>query len=111
MQAFWRRGEATVAEVREQLTASGGDLAYTTVATLVRILYEKGFLKQTHSERPFRYAPTRSFEEVSGKLLRELVNRVFRGSREQLLLRLFDQSHLSPKERELLEQVLREKKP
>ncbi|MEZ6053806.1 MAG: BlaI/MecI/CopY family transcriptional regulator [Planctomycetaceae bacterium] len=33
---------------------NGRDLAYTTVATLVRILEEKGFLELTHDERPFR---------------------------------------------------------
>src|SRR6516225_5444748 len=55
--------------------ASGRDLAYTTVATLVRILVEKGFLRQTNDERPFRFEPLRSFEEVSGNLLTDLVRR------------------------------------
>jgi predicted transcriptional regulator len=44
---------------------------------------------------------------VSGKLLSDLVDRVFQGSREQLLLRLVEQKKLSAKERAALEQVLK----
>jgi predicted transcriptional regulator len=111
MHVFWERGESTVADVRDQLSAAGRDLAYTTVATLVRILMEKGFLEQTHDERPFRYCPRRSFEDVSGRLLSDLVKRVFGGSREALLIRLVEQRKLTPKERALLEDVLKERKP
>ena len=108
MHAFWGRDEATVAEVRDALAASGRDRAYTTVATLVRILLEKGFLTQTNEERPFVYRAKRTYEEVSGRLLGEVLDRVFRGSREQLLVRLVEQGELTAKERAILEQVLRE---
>ena len=107
MHVFWKRGESTVAEVRDELAASGLDLAYTTVATLVRILGDKRFLEQTYNERPFRYRPARSFEEVSRRLLGEVVERVFRGSREQLLVRLMEERRLTAKERALLEDILR----
>jgi predicted transcriptional regulator len=40
----------------------------------------------------------------------DLVDRVFRGSREQLLLRLLEERKLSEKERSALEAILREKK-
>lgn len=108
MHVFWKKGEATVSDVRDLLAAEGRDLAYTTVATLVRILTEKSFLQQTTDDRPFRFAPVRSFEEVSGNLLGDLVKRVFGGSREKLLVRLMDEEQLSPKEREALEQILKE---
>ncbi len=107
MHAFWNRGESTVAEVREALAASGLDRDYTTVATLVRILADKGFLIQTNQERPFSYRPAQSYEEVSKKLLSEVIDRVFRGSRELLLVRLMEQKALSAKERTLLEDLLR----
>ena len=110
MHVFWARGESTVAQVRDDLTASGRRLAYTTVATLTRILTEKSFLEQTTVEKPFQYRPVRSFEDVSCTLVGDLVERVFHGSREQLLLRLFDQRKLTSKERALLESILREKK-
>jgi predicted transcriptional regulator len=110
MHAFWRRGEATVLEIRDHLAEAGRDLAYTTVATLVRILFEKGFLVQTNQDRPFRFRPCRSFEDVSRSLLGDLIERVFRGSREQLLIRLFEGHRLSAKERTVLMQILSERK-
>ncbi len=110
MHVFWSQGEQTVAAARDELAAGGRDLAYTTVATLVRILVDKRFLKQTTAERPFKFQVLRSFEEVSGNLLTELVRRVFGGSREQLLVRLMDQRSLTPKERAALQSILSERK-
>jgi predicted transcriptional regulator len=108
MHVFWTTGEATAAEARDRLAAAGLDRAYTTVATLVRILHEKGFLEATNAERPFRYRPVRSYEEVSGRLLGDVLERVFRGSREQLLVRLVEQRKLTARERAVLEEVLKE---
>jgi predicted transcriptional regulator len=110
MHVFWNQGESTVADARDALAAAGVDRAYTTIATLVRILTEKGFLEQTNDERPFRYRPARSYEDVSRRLLDEILDRVFRGSREQLLVRLMEQKRLSAKERAILEGILREDK-
>jgi BlaI family transcriptional regulator, penicillinase repressor len=108
MHVFWSRGESTVADVRDVLAQSGLDRAYTTVATLVRILADKKFLVQTNQERPYSYRPARSYEDVSRKLLGELLDRVFRGSREQLLVRLIEQKALTAKERALIGEVLRQ---
>ena len=110
MHAFWNRGEkgATVAEVRDDLASSGLELAYTTVATLVRILTDKTFLIQMNDDRPFLYRPARSYEDVSRRLLGDVVDRVFRGSREMLLVRLIEQEGLSLNERERLRAILDE---
>jgi len=110
MHLFWNRGEQTAAAARDELARSGRNLAYTTVATLMRILVEKGFLEQTNSERPLRFRPIRSFEEVSGNLISDLIRRVFGGSREQLLVRLMEQRRLSARERAVLEKILEERK-
>ncbi|HUY34884.1 MAG TPA: BlaI/MecI/CopY family transcriptional regulator [Pirellulales bacterium] len=108
MQVFWKRGAMTAQEVRDELARSGVDRAYTTVATLVRILTEKGFLKQTTAERPFLFVAVRSFEDVSRRLLGDLIDRVFQGSRELLLVRLMEQTKLTPEERARLVEMLRE---
>ncbi len=108
MHVFWAHGAMTAAEARDRLAARGLDRSYTTVANLVRILHEKDFLDQTNDERPFRYQPARSYEDVSGRLLGDVLERVFRGSREQLLLRLVEQRRLTAKERALLQAILRE---
>lgn len=106
MHVFWERKSGTVAEVRDALAVRGRELAYTTVATLVRILTEKTFLTQITDERPFRYQAVQSYEDVSGRLLGDLVRRVFRGSHEQLLLRLMDQRELGEDERAAVEKIL-----
>ncbi len=120
MHAVWdfagRDGESTaepeagvtVADLRDELARRGRDLAHTTVATLLRILGDKGFVVQTNEDRPFRYRPARSYEEVSGSLLGDLVERVFGGSREQLLVRLVEDRKLTRQERSVLEEVLKE---
>lgn len=110
MHACWRLGESTAIDIRDELSREGRDLAYTTVATLIRILCDKGFLTQTNDERPFQYKPIRSFDEVSGNLVWDLVERLFGGKREQLLLRLLDEKKLTAKERAMLEDVLKEQK-
>lgn len=109
MHIFWDDGELSAVDVRERLAEQGKDLAYTTVATLVRILLEKEFLTQINDQRPFRYKPAKSFEDVSGRILGDLVQRVFQGSREQLLVRLLGQKKLTAKEREAVERLLRNK--
>lgn len=115
MHVFWERNqsdavaELTVSEVRDALQSAGRDLAYTTVATLVRILVEKDFLNQTNEERPFLYRAIRSFDEVSGSMLGDMIQKVFGGSREKMLVRLMDERKLTQKELKALEDILREK--
>src|SRR5688572_1626898 len=85
MHVFWKRGTLTASQVRDCLAKQGIDRAYVTVANLVRLLVEKGFLAQTNEERPFQYRPARAFNDVSRSLVGELLDRVFHGSREELL--------------------------
>jgi predicted transcriptional regulator len=108
MHVFWKHGQLSASQARDQLASQGIDRAYVTVANLVRILVEKGFLEQTNDERPFQYKPIRAFPDVSQSLVRDLVERVFHGSREELLVHLFGQKKLSAKERALLLQILKE---
>ncbi len=108
MHVFWKRGELTAQDARDHLADQGIDRAYVTVANLVRILVEKGFLEQTNEERPFQYRPVRAFKDVSRNLVRELVQRVFLGSREELLVQVLGQRKLTAKERAVLEQILKE---
>lgn len=106
MHVFWEEGPMTAMDLRDRLAARSRDLAYTTVATLVRILVEKQFLKQTGEVRPFVYEACRSFDDVSKRLVTDLVHRVFQGSREELLVRLLDGRKLTKKERDVLQQIL-----
>jgi BlaI family penicillinase repressor len=108
MHVFWKHGSLTAVQVREHLDTTGRVLTYPTVANLVRILHEKGFVKQLNAERPFVYAPARSHEQVSKRFLSDVLERVFAGSREQLLVRLLEQRKLTGRERAFLEAILEE---
>lgn len=108
MHAVWAGRDATAAEIRDALEDSGRTLAHTTVATLLRILEDKGYVARTTAQRPFRYAATRSYEEVSRNILRDVTQRVFRGSASQLLVALLEDRKLTSKERRALEDLLRE---
>ena len=108
MHAFWRGGELTATQVREQLAGVGRNLAYTTVATLVRILLDKGYLKQTNQQRPFTYRPARSFSDVSQRIVGDVVSRVFHGSRAALLLQLLEDDELTDAERTILQRLVEE---
>ena len=116
MHVFWPSGakqqadKFTAAEVRQRLADEGRDLAYTTVATLLRILLEKEFIRQLNDQRPFVYQACRTFKDVSSRLVNDLVDQVFSGSREALLLRLVENKKLTKKERQLLEDILQEKR-
>ena len=110
MHVFWEHGQQTATQVRENLAQQDRNLAYTTVATLVRILYEKGFLEQVNDQRPYQFRPRRTFEDVSRSLVGDLLERVFSGSREELLMRLFDKRKLTRHERAVLEELLQEPK-
>jgi BlaI family penicillinase repressor len=111
MHQFWKLGESTVAEARDGLAKNGVELAQTTVGTLVRILHEKGFLEQTQAERPARYKPTRSFEDVSRTIVGDILDRVFLGRPDRLLSCLFGGDRLSEKDRERLLKILGEEQP
>jgi len=108
MHIFWDSGAGTAAQVRDQLESNGRELAYTTVATLIRILCEKSFLKQSTTERPFQYKPVRTFDDVSSSLVSDLVQKVFSGSRDQMMVQLLGKKKLTAKERATLEKILKE---
>ncbi|MFT4555907.1 MAG: BlaI family penicillinase repressor [Porticoccaceae bacterium] len=106
MRAFWDEGPGTADEARQRLAETGVELAYVTVANVVRGLEDKGFLKQLNKSRPFQYRAARSFEDVSKRLVGDLVERLFDGSRQKLLVQVLDKRRLSKTEREFLKQIL-----
>ncbi|MEM9589409.1 MAG: BlaI/MecI/CopY family transcriptional regulator [Planctomycetota bacterium] len=108
MQVFWQGESATAEDARASLATGGEELAYVTVANVVRALADMGFLHQTTTTRPYHYRAVKSFDEVSKGLVGELVKRLFDGSREAMLVHLLNQRKLTETERDYLPSVLRE---
>jgi predicted transcriptional regulator len=93
MQAIWSRGASTVAEVQAALEQQ---LAYTTVQTMLNILERKGKLTRTLKGRAFVYSATVSEAKASGHALRDLIDRMFGGSSEELVMSLVKSRQLDP---------------
>jgi predicted transcriptional regulator len=85
MQVLWKLGPSTVNGVQDALQQ---DLAYTTVQTMLNILERKGKLKRKLLGRSYEYTPVVSEEHASGHALRDLIDRVFAGSSEDLVMSL-----------------------
>lgn len=107
MKILWRRGDATVREVYEELRESRR-VAYTTVMTMMNILATKGYVTRTKDERAFRYRPSQPEQAVVTSMVREFVDRVFDGAARPLLLHLSKHRKLTAKERRDLRRIIEE---
>ena len=94
MQAIWQLGASNVGEVQAQLEQK---LAYTTVQTMLNILHRKGKLKRKLRGRAYVYSPTVSKDNVSGHAVRDLVDRMFGGSSEDLVMSLIKSRQIDAK--------------
>lgn len=103
MSVLWRRGSATVAEVRESLAE---DLAYTSVLSALQALEEKGYVRHEAEKRAYRYFPTVGAEVAGGSALRRIRESVFHGSAERLVAQLLSDEDLSKAELERLRRLL-----
>ena len=106
MRVFWDEGPGTADEARQRLADTGVELAYVTGANVVRGLQDKGFLKQLNQQRPYQYQAARSFDAVSKRLVGDLIERLFDGSRQKFLVQVLDKRRLTKTEREFLKQIL-----
>lgn len=97
MKAVWRRGAATVQEVTDAVAAER-KLAYSTVLTMLRSLEEKGFLVHEQDARRYVYRPLVGEGDVGKSMLKDMLDRVFDGSRELLLTRLFELGRVDEEE-------------
>src|SRR5580704_6850545 len=91
MQAIWKRGGGTVSAVQAELDPP---LAYTTVQTMLNILERKGKLKRRLQGRAYVYSARVSERKVLGQGLRDLIDRMFGGSSEELVMSLLKNRHI-----------------
>ena len=109
MQALWPRGEATVAQVMEDL-AGHADLAYTTVATMLRKMEARGLVAHRAEGRSFVYRAKVASEEVSRGMADHLVDRLFEGSLPDVVNHLLTTREVSRDELRQLEKMIAERR-
>lgn len=101
----WKLGEASVADVREEILKTR-EVAYTTVMTIMKNLYEKSYLKYRKMGMSYIYSAAVHPDEVRFSLINRLVDKVFHGSPKDLVQTLVQSENLSDKEREEIKRLI-----
>ena len=109
MKLLWSRHEATVAEIHEQLQDQK-DLAYTTVATMLRKMELRGLVKHRQDGRSFVYRPAVGEEAVTRGIANHFVERLFEGSLTDVVSHLLSTRDVSRDELVELERLIAERK-
>jgi BlaI family transcriptional regulator, penicillinase repressor len=109
MSVLWSRGPANVAVVQQALERPS-PLAYTTVQTMLNILHRKGKVKRVLKGRAYEYAPAVSRKRAARAALRDVLDRLFGGSAESLVMSLVEDRHLTPARLAELNRLLAETK-
>ena len=114
LKVLWDEEPRTVREVREALAKTGRELAHTPVITMLGTMVDKGQIEKLAplQGKAFRFSPLIQRSDVSRGMLGDLVDRVFDGSAEAVMLSLFDVQDLNENEiaglRKLLNKKMRE---
>jgi BlaI family penicillinase repressor len=95
MQVLWESGPCTVADVQPKLKA---ELAYTTVQTMLNVLLRKKKVKRVQEGRAYRYRPVVTRERATSSALSDLVQRMFGGSSEAMLMAMVDTQQITAEE-------------
>lgn len=105
MQVIWRQGASNVGAVQQGLAQP---LAYTTVQTMLNILVRKGHLKRKLHGRAYQYSAAVSQSRASRHALRDLIDRMFGGSSEALVMSLIENRQIDSKKLAELSRLLDE---
>ena len=103
MAVLWARGEGTAADVHSALRTDRG-LAFTTIATMLRKMEDKGVVAHRAEGRQFVYRPTVSEAQVRRSMVGELVERLFGGDPKALVAHLVSEHEIDAEELKELRQ-------
>ena len=107
LQSLWKRDTAGVAQVRQDV---GEDLAYTTVATMLRKMEAKGLVAHQQQGRRFIYRAAVCNDQVTHGLADRLVDRLFHGSLTRAVSHLLDTREVDPSELDRLEELIHQRR-
>ena len=107
LSVLWQRGPSTVREVHEALQA-GSDTGYTTTLKLMQIMAEKGLLSREGAGRSHIYTPAISQERTQKQVVGEMLEKVFSGSAEKLVMRALSAKKVSAPELKRIRAMLDE---
>lgn len=105
MTILWEKGEATVKDCLNALQTER-KLAYTTVATLLNRLREKGYVDAEERNFAYVFRPLVGRESVVKRKLDDLVQRVLGGHIGPLAAYIAEKRNLIPEQIAALEEML-----
>ena len=105
LQVLWKRGEATVRQVYEDLR-DDLPIVQNTVQAFLRTMEEKGLVKHRLEGRTFIYEPVLQQQQTGGQLASQLLERVFGGALDQLVQSVIEQRPPSKDELQRLEALI-----
>lgn len=89
IRVLWRLKRATVADVQVELE-SDRPLAYSTLATILKRLEDKGVVRHAVDGRTFIYEPLVAADQVGYSVVSDLVEKVFAGRPSELVSHLLE---------------------
>lgn len=101
MNVVWETGGGTVREILAQLNKVQ-ERAYTSVATVLKIMEQKGFLTSERAERALVYRPAIPKAEYQKTTLKNLSSKLFNDTPAALVARLVDDEDVT---NEMLEEM------
>ena len=105
MNIVWSLKECTVKEVQTEISKDR-ELAYTSVATMMKILEGKGILESVKTDKAHVYTSLISKETYEKQSLDHLADNLFQGDSSMMVMRLLDNSNLSQKDLKAIREVL-----
>jgi predicted transcriptional regulator len=109
MKVLWERGEATVGNVFDA-TSKERDLAYTTIATMLRKMEARGLVTHRVEGRSFIYRAAIDSQSVTNNMSQHLLERFFEGSLVDLVSHLLSTREVSRAELAKIEKLVAERK-
>ena len=109
LKVLWKQREVTVAEVQAALR-DHADLAYTTVATMLRKMETRGLVAHRAEGRSFIYAARVAVQDVTQSMSDHLMERMFEGSLAGIVSHLLTTREVSREELDQLERLIAERK-
>ena len=107
MQVLWTLKQGFLKDIVENMPEPRPH--HNTVATVLKILQEKGYVQVESIGRIHQYSPTVSKQEYSKRSLSGLVKNYFSGSYSRAVSFLVDEDKLSVQDLELLLKQLKKK--
>ena len=108
MQVYWELGKAFIKEVIPHLPDPKPH--YNSVATMVKILEEKGFLGHDTVGNMFRYFPVISRDDYQKHFMKDIVSQYFDNSYPRMLAFFAKEQNLSEDELNEILQMIKSNK-